>query len=88
MNIEIGKPDDYEFNSIPNADDYDELIAEDDSDKEPARHSSQDTNDFPTFSEMFAHEADDIVLIKIEERIKDSDSPRLYQDKIKNARKK
>ncbi|KAJ0435671.1 hypothetical protein HanIR_Chr17g0895841 [Helianthus annuus] len=88
MNIENNMPDDYEFNKIPDVDDYNEVIVEDDSDEEPTRHSSKDTDDFPTFSKMYAHEADDIVLRKIDERIKDGDSSRLNQDEIKNARKK
>ncbi|MFS7904741.1 hypothetical protein Hanom_Chr01g00039591 [Helianthus anomalus] len=88
VNIEIDKRDEYEFTSILDVNDYDEVIVEDDSDEEPARHSSQYTDNFPRFSEMFAHEADDIVLRKIEERIKDGESPRLSQDEIKDVRKK
>ncbi|MFS8034472.1 hypothetical protein Hanom_Chr17g01581511 [Helianthus anomalus] len=74
------------FNKIPDADEYDEAIVEDDSDSEPVRHSSENTYDFPTFSEMFAHEAYDVVLRRIEERVKDGDSPRIDQEKIRDAR--
>ncbi|KAJ0770537.1 hypothetical protein HanPI659440_Chr07g0258731 [Helianthus annuus] len=83
MNIEIDKPEECDYTSIHDANDYDEVTVKDDSDEKPARHASQDADEFPTFTEMFVNEADDIVWKKIEERIIDGDSLRLNQDGIK-----
>ncbi|XP_035834085.1 protein PFC0760c-like [Helianthus annuus] len=87
MNIDITKPDDYVSNHVQQADDYDEVIIEDDPDNELPKYSGEDTDDFPMFTEKYAHEADDLVKSKIEERIKDGESPRLSKDQIREARK-
>ncbi|XP_022026769.1 protein PFC0760c-like [Helianthus annuus] len=85
--INIAKPDDYVFNYIPEADNYDNVVVEYDSDDEITKYSGEGTDDFPTFQEMFDEETQNLLKRKIEETTKDGVSPRLSKDEIREARK-
>ncbi|MFS8008231.1 hypothetical protein Hanom_Chr14g01270271 [Helianthus anomalus] len=73
------------FKYIPEADDYNNVVVEDDSDDEIAKYYGEGTNDFSTFQEMFNEETQNLWKRKIDEMTKDDLSPRLSKDEIRKA---
>ncbi|MFS7963221.1 hypothetical protein Hanom_Chr08g00735511 [Helianthus anomalus] len=69
------KQEAYVFQPIPDADEFDSVEIEDDFDDEEVRYATHVNEEFPTFTEMFADEAEDTVKRKAEERVKQCKSP-------------
>ncbi|MFS7912852.1 hypothetical protein Hanom_Chr02g00134731 [Helianthus anomalus] len=84
-NINISKPDDYVFKYIPEADEYNNVVVEDDSDDENVKYSDDGTDDFPIFKEMFNEDTQKLLKRKIEEKVKDGVSLRLSKEELIEA---
>ncbi|MFS7962334.1 hypothetical protein Hanom_Chr08g00725441 [Helianthus anomalus] len=66
--INPDEPENYVFKDIPNANDLDDVVVEDDSDDEPFRYTGEGSEDFPTFKELFSVHNEEMLRRKVEER--------------------
>ncbi|MFS8007729.1 hypothetical protein Hanom_Chr14g01264461 [Helianthus anomalus] len=81
-NINISKLDDYVFRYVEDADNYDNVVVEDDYVDKTAKYYGEGTNEFPSFQELFNKETNDLLKRKNEETVKDGKSPRLSKEEI------
>ncbi|MFS7995988.1 hypothetical protein Hanom_Chr12g01124611 [Helianthus anomalus] len=91
--IGTSTPDDeYVFKMVDDADNFDNIVVEDDSESdqdEPFHYSSKDSEDFPTFTELFRTHNEDDLRRRVEERVRDEGLPRtLTREELREERKK
>ncbi|MFS7911603.1 hypothetical protein Hanom_Chr02g00120091 [Helianthus anomalus] len=90
--INPDEPESYVFKYIPEANDLDNVVVEDNSDSdnnEPYRYSGEGSEDFPTFKELFSVNSEDLLYRKVEERVCEEGEPStMSKEYLREARKK